>query len=146
MGSSANIEGRIIAQNLSGKKIKFKGVLGTAVAKLPGLNVGRTGLTETAAREMGFDVVSVVTVEDDKAHYYAGASNFIIKLIADRKTLKILGVQVFGTGAVDKVVDVIVTAMSMRGTLHDIEDLDLAYAPPFSTAIHSNSSHSKCSF
>ena len=136
MGSSANIEGRIIAQNLSGKKIKFKGVLGTAVAKLPGLNVGRTGLTETAAREMGFDVVSVVTVEDDKAHYYAGASNFIIKLIADRKTLKILGVQVFGTGAVDKVVDVIVTAMSMRGTLHDIEDLDLAYAPPFSTAIH----------
>jgi rhodanese-related sulfurtransferase len=85
---------------------------------------------------MGFDVVSVVTVEDDKAHYYAGASNFIIKLIADRKTLKILGVQVFGTGAVDKVVDVIVTAMSMRGTLHDIEDLDLAYAPPFSTAIH----------
>ena len=136
MGSSANIEGRILAQNLNGKKIKFKGVLGTAVAKLPELNVGRTGLTEAAAKEMGFDAVSVITVEDDKAHYYAGAANFIIKLIADRKTLKILGVQVFGKGAVDKVVDIVVTAMSMRGTLHDIEDLDLAYAPPFSTAIH----------
>ena len=136
MGSSANIEGRILAQNLNGKKIKFKGALGTAVAKLPELNVGRTGLTEAAAKEMGFDAVSVITVEDDKAHYYAGAANFIIKLIADRKTLKILGVQVFGKGAVDKVVDIVVTAMSMRGTLHDIEDLDLAYAPPFSTAIH----------
>ena len=89
MGSSANIEGRILAQNLNGKKIKFKGVLGTAVAKLPELNVGRTGLTEAAAKEMGFDAVSVITVEDDKAHYYAGAANFIIKLIADRKTLKI---------------------------------------------------------
>lgn len=60
----------------------------------------------------------------------------MIKLIVDRDSLKVLGVQVIGVGAVDKVVDVVVTAMSMGATLHDLEDLDLAYAPPFSTAIH----------
>ena len=137
MGSSANIEGRILAQNINGKRIAYRGVVGTAVAKLlPNLNVGRTGLTEVAAKEAGFNPISVVTVVDDKAHYYAGASNFMIKLIVDRDSLKVLGVQVIGAGAVDKVVDVVVTAMSMGATLHDLEDLDLAYAPPFSTAIH----------
>lgn len=137
MGSSANIEGRILAQNINGKRIAYRGVVGTAVAKLlPNLNVGRTGLTEVAAKEAGFNPISVVTVVDDKAHYYAGASNFMIKLIVDRDSLKVLGVQVIGAGAVDKVVDVVVTAMTMGATLHDLEDLDLAYAPPFSTAIH----------
>lgn len=137
MGSSANIEGRILAQNINGKRIAYRGVVGTAVAKLlPNLNVGRTGLTEVAAKEAGFNPISVVTVVDDKAHYYAGASNFMIKLIVDKDSLKVLGVQVMGAGAVDKVVDVVVTAMSMGATLHDLEDLDLAYAPPFSTAIH----------
>ena len=137
MGSSANIEGRILAQNINGKRIAYRGVVGTAVAKLlPNLNVGRTGLTEVAAKEAGFNPISVVTVVDDKAHYYAGASNFMIKLIVDKDSLKVLGVQVMGAGAVDKVVDVVVTAMTMGATLHDLEDLDLAYAPPFSTAIH----------
>lgn len=136
MGSTANMEGRIVARNINGEKVAYKGVVGTAVAKLPGLNVGRTGLTEKAAKEAGFNPISVVTVADDKAHYYAGASNFFIKLIADKDTLKVLGLQVMGSGAVDKVVDVVVTAISMGATLHDLEDLDLAYAPPFSTAIH----------
>ncbi len=136
MGSTANMEGRIVARNINGEKIAYKGVVGTAVAKLPKLNVGRTGLTEKAAKEAGYNVVSVITVADDKAHYYAGASNFFIKLIADRDTLKVLGLQIMGVGAVDKVVDVVVTAISMGATLHDLEDLDLAYAPPFSTAIH----------
>lgn len=136
MGSTANMEGRIVARNINGEKIAYKGVVGTAVAKLPGLNVGRTGLTEKAAKDAGFNPITVVTVADDKAHYYAGASNFFIKLIADKDTLKVLGLQVMGSGAVDKVVDVVVTAISMGATLHDLEDLDLAYAPPFSTAIH----------
>ena len=115
MGSTANMEGRIVARNINGEKVSYKGVVGTAVAKLPELNVGRTGLTEKAAKEAGFNPISVVTVADDKAHYYAGASNFFIKLIADRDTLKVLGVQVMGSGAVDKVVDVVVTAISNSG-------------------------------
>ena len=136
MGSTANIAGRVIAQNMAGAKISYRGVLGTAVCKLPGLNVGRTGLTEAQAKAEGFDPVSVITVVDDKAHYYAGAGTFVIKMIADRATERLLGVQVVGAGAVDKVVDVAVTGIMLKGTLTDLSDLDLAYAPPFSTAIH----------
>ena len=136
MGSTANSAGRLIAQNIMGKNLKYRGVLGTAVCKLPGINVGRTGLTEAQAKAEGFQAVSVVTVVDDKAHYYAGASSFIMKMIADRDTLRLLGVQVVGAGAVDKVVDIAVTGMMLKATLTDLADMDLAYAPPFSTAIH----------
>lgn len=137
MGSTANIAGRILARNVMGKEIAYPGVLGTGVAKLPGgLNTGRTGLTETAARAEGYDVESVITVVDDKAHYYPGAGLFIIKLTADKATRKLLGVQVLGTGAVDKVTDIGVTAISLGATVDQLAAMDFAYAPPFSTAIH----------
>lgn len=136
MGSTANIAGRIVAKNITGSKLAYQGVLGTAIAKLPELNVGRTGLTEAAAIQAGFNTVSAVAVVDDKAHYFPGASSFIVKMIADSETKQLLGLQVLGKGAVDKMVDIAVTAITMGATLHDIENMDLAYAPPFSTAIH----------
>ena len=136
MGSTANIAGRVIAQNMMGAGLQYRGVLGTAVCKLPELNVGRTGLTEEQAKAEGFDPISVITVVDDKAHYYPDASTFIIKMIADKITEKLLGVQVIGSGAIDKVVDITVTGMMCKATLSDLSDMDLAYAPPFSTAIH----------
>ena len=136
MGSTANISGRLIAQNMMGAGLSYRDALGTAVCKLPGLNVGRTGLTEAQAVAEGFQPVSVITVVDDKAHYYPGAGTFIIKMIADKESLRLLGVQVIGAGAVDKVVDIAVTGIMLKGTLTDLADMDLAYAPPFSTAIH----------
>ena len=136
MGSTANIAGRVIAQNMMGAKISYRGTLGTAVCKLPGINVGRTGLTEVQAKEEGFDPISVVTIVDEKAHYYPGAGLLAVKMIADRKTERLLGVQVVGNGAVDKVVDIAVTGIMLKGTLTQLSDLDFAYAPPFSTAIH----------
>lgn len=136
MGSSANLEGRTLAQILTGKKKSYPGVLGTGVVRLPGLNVGRTGLTEEQAKEAGYDVITVVAPTDDKAHYYPDASFFITKLIADRQTRKLLGVQVLGPGAVDKMVDIAVMGINMGAVLEDFENGDFAYAPPFSTAIH----------
>lgn len=137
MGSTANIAGRILAKNLAGKNVEYPGVLGTGVAKLPGgYNTGRTGLTETAAKAQGYHVASVITVVDDKAHYYPGAGSFIIKLTADKDSRKLLGVQVLGTGAVDKVTDIGVTAISLGATIDQLATMDFAYAPPFSTAIH----------
>lgn len=137
MGSTANIAGRILAKNLAGAQIEYPGVLGTGVAKLPGgINTGRTGLTETAAKAEGYDVVTVIDVVDDKAHYYPGAGSFIIKLTADKESRKLLGVQVIGTGAVDKVTDIGVTAISLEATVDQLAAMDFAYAPPFSTAIH----------
>lgn len=136
MGSSANLEGRTLALDLNGKGKRYPGVLGTGVVKLPGLNCGRTGLTEAAAREAGYNVETALAITDDKAHYYPGASFFVTKLIVDKETHQLLGVQVLGAGAVDKMVDIAVMGMSMNAKLEDFENLDFAYAPPFSTAIH----------
>lgn len=136
MGSAANMEGRTLAESMYGTESSFEGTLGTAVVKLPGLNGGRTGLSEQAAMDAGYDVVSAVAVVDDKAHYYPGADLFIIKLIADRKSNKLLGVQVLGAGAVDKITDIGVVALTMGATLDQLSNMDMAYAPPFSTAIH----------
>lgn len=136
MGSSANLEGRTLAQILAGAQKKYPGVLGTGVVKLPGLNVGRTGLTEEHAKEAGYDVITALVPTDDKAHYYPDASFFITKVIADRVTRKLLGVQVLGPGEVDKMVDIAVMGINMDAKLDDYENADFAYAPPFSTAIH----------
>lgn len=136
MGSSANIEGRLAALQISGESVQYPGVLGTSVVKLPELNAGRTGMTEADAKKAGYDAVSVIAVLDDKAHYFPGSGNFIIKMIADRKANKLLGVQVLGKGAVDKVVDIAVTAISLGASLEQLQSMDFSYAPPFSTAIH----------
>ncbi len=136
MGSTANINGRIVAQNIMGKQLKYRGSLGTAVCQLPGIHVGRTGLTEAQAAAEGFDPISVVTIVDDKAHYMPGAAFFVVKMIADRATEKLLGLQVIGPGAVDKLVDIAVAGLMCHATLDDLDGADFAYAPPFSTAIH----------
>lgn len=136
MGSSANIEGRIAAQNISEKQLSYHGVLGTGVCKLPELNIGKTGLSEAAAIAAGREVISVISVVDDKAHYYPGASAFIVKMTADKTTHELLGLQVAGKGAVDKMVDIAATAITLHADLESVENMDLAYAPPFSTAIH----------
>lgn len=137
MGSTANITGRCLARNLSGHESLYGGCLGTGVVRLmEGLNAGRTGLTEAQAKDAGYDPATVLCVTDDKAHYYPGASAFVTKLIADRASHKLLGIQVLGAGAVDKMVDIAVTGISMGATLETFNTLDFAYAPPFSTAIH----------
>ncbi len=136
MGSSANLEGRTLAQILNGADKEYPGVSGTGVVKLPGLNCGRTGLTEEAARAAGYAVETVLAVTDDKAHYYPDAAFFATKLIAEKESHRLLGIQVLGPGAVDKMVDIAVTGISMGAKLEDFENADYAYAPPFSTAIH----------
>lgn len=136
MGSSANKEGRCLARTLAGKKTEFNGVLGTGIVKLLNLNAARTGLTEKEALNLGYNVESVLVPIDDKAHYYPDSKMIIIKLISDKDNKKVLGAQVFGEGNVDKHIDVISTAITFNATINDLQNLDLAYAPPFSTAIH----------
>ena len=133
MGSTANITGRSLALGLSGEPSAYPGCLGTGVVKLgEGLNAARTGLTEEAADH----AVAVTCVLDDKAHYYPGSGSFIIKLLARRDDHRLLGVQVVGTGAVDKICDIAVTGICLGAKVEDYLSMDLAYAPPFSTAIH----------
>ncbi len=137
MGSTANITGRCLAKILTGTRKPYAGCLGTGVVKLTDdLNAGRTGLSEEQAKAAGFDPISVVCVTDDKAHYYPDSDTFTIKLIADKATEKLLGMQVLGAGAVDKMTDIAAVGISAGLTLSDFDTMDLAYAPPFSTAIH----------
>lgn len=135
MGSSANKEGRCLAKTLAGKDTPFNGVLGTAIIKLLDISAARTGLTEKEAKESGYNVESVIVPIEDKAHYYPGSGLIFIKLIADKNTEKVLGAQVFGKGNVDKQIDVVATAITFNAKISDLQNLDLAYAPPFSTAI-----------
>lgn len=137
MGSTANLAARALAKGLYGQGNGYGGCLGTgAVRILPTLNGGRTGLTEVQARAAGYDAESVVCILDDKAHYYPGASSFIIKMTADKESRRLLGIQVLGAGAVDKMVDIAVTGISQGMKIDDFDTMDFAYAPPFSTAIH----------
>ena len=136
MGSTANISARVLAKNAAGKNAVYPGALGTGVVRiLDNLNAGRTGLTEASAVKEGFEVVTAIAVTDDKAHYYEGASSFIMKLIAERKTHRILGFQVLGSGNVDKVNDIAVVAVSKGMKAEEFDTMDFSYAPPFSTAI-----------
>jgi NADPH-dependent 2,4-dienoyl-CoA reductase/sulfur reductase-like enzyme/dissimilatory sulfite reductase (desulfoviridin) alpha/beta subunit/rhodanese-related sulfurtransferase len=137
MGSTANISGRALALNLKGEETKYPGCLGTGVVKLAkDVNAARTGLTEEQAKEAGFSAISVLCIADDKAHYYPDSDIFITKLIADANTHRLLGMQVIGGGAVDKMADIAVTGISLGGRVEDFIMMDFSYAPPFSTAIH----------
>lgn len=137
MGSTANITARCLAKTLTGENSPYFGCLGTGVVKLsPHLNAGRTGLSEDQAKAAGYDVETAVCVTDDKAHYYPDSDSFVTKLIADKATGRLLGIQVIGGGAVDKMTDIAVVGISAGLKISDFDTMDMAYAPPFSTAIH----------
>ena len=135
LGSTANKQGRVIGTNLAGGKETFPGIVGTAVAKHCDLNIGATGLTETKARALGYDVVTTLSPAPDHAHYFPGAKVILIKMIADAKTRKVLGVQVVGPGDASKRVDVVATALCFGATVDELATLDLGYAPPYSGAL-----------
>ncbi len=137
MGSTANIAGRALALNLGGSETEYPGCLGTGVVKLSQeMNAARTGLTQVQAQAAGFNVVSVLCVADDKAHYYPDSDIFVTKLVADADSHRLLGMQVIGGGAVDKMADNAVAGISLGARVDDFIMMDFAYAPPFSTAIH----------
>ncbi len=137
MGSSANLEGRQCAKTVAGTaRHGFRGVLGTTVVQLPGIIAGKTGLGRDAAGAEGLDFEFVTAGVDDKAHFYPGMAKITIRVVADRQTRKLLGVQALGSDNVDKVIDIAVALISMGATIDDVDDMDFAYSPPFSTPIH----------
>ena len=135
MGSSANREGRVIADNIAGRKSTFGGVMGSAIMRFFDYTVGRTGFNESAARERGFDPITMTVTAADIPHFMPGASWLVIKLVADRGTGRLLGGQFFGPGVVDKRLDALVAAITCGQTVEDLADTDLSYAPPYATAL-----------
>lgn len=135
MGSTANKQGRVIGTNITGGDETFPGVLGTAVIKMFDWSAGKVGLSENDAIRLGHDVVTCIVPGPDITHFMPGKKLIMNKLIADRKTGKVLGFQSVGPGHVDKRIDTMAAALNFGVTAHQLSNLDLAYAPPFSSAM-----------
>lgn len=135
LGSTANKEGRVAAINVCGGSEDFEGILGSSVLRYHALTMSMTGLTEKVARNLGYDAVSVVITKRDKAGYMPEVQNVTLKLIADRRSHKVLGAQAIGCGDADKRVNTVSMGLVRGMTVEDLLDVDLTYAPPFSTSI-----------
>lgn len=135
MGSTANKHGRVIGTNVTGGHDTWPGIVGTAVAKVFDLSVGRVGITVEEARDAGFSPIVASGTGLDRAGYYPGAREAQVKLVADLATGRVLGVQTVGKGDVSKRIDVVATAITTGMTVETMANLDLAYAPPFSQAM-----------
>ena len=135
MGSTANKQGRVIGDNICGGDEVFRGVLNTVVVKVMALNVGKTGLSERDAKDLGYEYITVMVSGHDKPHYMPGAKLITVKLIVDVATRKLLGMQAVGEGEVAKRVDVAASVLTLGGTIQDMFDIDLSYAPPYNSPI-----------
>ena len=133
MGSTANKMGRVAGDVITGGNLKFRGVLGTGIVKVFELTCGHTGYGEKEAVESGYNVETIHNIKPNQTEYFEGSSEMVIKCVADRKTGRVLGVQIVGKKGVDKRVDVFATAITFGAKVEDLFHLDLAYAPPFST-------------
>lgn len=134
LAGPANKQGRIVADNICGLDSHYKGSMGSSVIKLFDMTVASTGLTEKAAKDAGIEYERIVLSPASHAGYYPGAKVMTMKVVYEKSTLKILGAQIVGYDGVDKRLDVIATAISAGMKATELKDLDLAYAPPYSSA------------
>ena len=135
-GSIANKHGRVIADNITGLKRKFEGVLRSLVLKVFDLTVGAIGINEELAKKKGFNIISaIVPFSSDKSHVYPERNPIILKVIVEKNTKRILGVQVVGTGRGDKKLDSLAVAIQSNAKISELMNLDFAYAPPYSPAV-----------
>jgi NADPH-dependent 2,4-dienoyl-CoA reductase/sulfur reductase-like enzyme/rhodanese-related sulfurtransferase len=137
LGSIANRHGRVIGTNVAGGNATFPGVVGNFCIKIFDLALFTAGLTEDQAQAAGFDAISTVAAQADRAHFYPSQDMMVMKLVACRKTGRILGVESFGPNgdAVKARVDSIAALLPHKPTVADISNLEVAYAPPFASAM-----------
>jgi NADPH-dependent 2,4-dienoyl-CoA reductase/sulfur reductase-like enzyme len=131
LGTVANKQGRVAGLNIGGGYATFPGVLGTAVTKICDTEVARTGLSETEAHRYGFVPVAATIESSTRAGYFPGARKMKVKLVAERRSGRVLGGQIVGLEGAAKRIDVIAVAVTARLTVEEMTALDLSYAPPF---------------
>lgn len=134
LAGPANRQGRIVANNISGKREEYKGSLGTAILKIFNLAAGATGVNEKTLENTDIPFDKIYLHPTTHAGYYPGALPLSIKLLFNKENKKILGAQCIGKNGVDKFIDVIATCLHFNGTIDDLKELELAYAPSFSSA------------
>ena len=131
LGTHANKQGRVVGINIGGGYATFPGVVGTAVTRVCSLEVARTGLREAEAEQAGLRFVSTLTESTTRAGYFPGARSITIKMIAEKRSGRLLGAQIVGEEGAAKRIDVLATAIWNEMTVEEVSGLDLSYAPPF---------------
>ena len=134
LAGSANKQGRVAGANAAGAHMLFKGVQGTAIIKVGGLTAARTGLNTREATLLNRDFECVYVPGFSNATYYPDAMPMVLKLTVEKQSGRLLGAQAIGRKGVDKRIDVLSTAIYAGLSVFDLENLDLAYAPPYSSA------------
>ncbi len=134
LAGPANKQGRIAADNICGFNKKYKKTQGTAILKIFDMTVATTGINEKTAKNNGFNFEKVFLFSSSHASYYPGANNMSIKILFEKVTGRILGAQLVGFDGVDKRCDIFAQAIRNNLTAEDLTELELAYAPPFSSA------------
>ncbi|MEV5438904.1 FAD-dependent oxidoreductase [Streptomyces sp. NPDC052682] len=132
LGTHANKHGQVIGTNAGGGYATFPGVVGTAVSKVCDLEIARTGLREKDARRVGLRFVTATVESTSRAGYYPNASPMTVKMLAELRTGRLLGVQIVGREGAGKRVDIAAVALTAGMTVDRMTALDLGYAPPFS--------------
>jgi NADPH-dependent 2,4-dienoyl-CoA reductase/sulfur reductase-like enzyme/peroxiredoxin family protein/rhodanese-related sulfurtransferase/TusA-related sulfurtransferase len=134
LAGPANKQGRIAADNICGLDSAYKGTQGSSILKVFDLTVASTGINEKTAKRLGLNYDKSFTFSLSHAGYYPGAADLAIKVIFEKTSGRILGAQVVGFDGADKRCDVFATAIRAGMTAHDLTELELCYAPPFSSA------------
>lgn len=134
LAGPANKQGRIIADNICGMNSRYTSSQGSSVVKVFSMTAAATGVNEKNARNAGFDPEAVILSPMSHAGYYPGGRLMTMKLVYDKPTLRVLGAQIVGYEGVDKRIDVLTTAIHAGMTAPQLQELDLAYAPPYSSA------------
>ena len=134
LAGPANRQGRIVANNIYGKAEKYKGTLGTSIAKVFDITVAATGNNEKQLKQLNVNYQAIHIHPACHASYYPGAESIDLKLLFDPSNGKILGAQAVGKDGVDKRIDVIATAIKGNLTVFDLTEVELSYAPPYSSA------------
>ena len=137
LGSMANRQGRIIGSNLAGGNAEFPGAVGSFVVKVFDLSVAAAGLSIEVARREGFDAISALVVQFDRAHFYPEKDLMTLELVVERTSGRVLGIQglgPMGDGTVGRI-NAVASILKYRPTAEDIGNLEVAYSPPFSAAM-----------
>ena len=134
LAGPANKQGRIAADNICGGNSRFTGSQGSSVLKVFDLTAASTGINEKAAKATGIAYEKIVLPTASHASYYPGAQSLTMKVLYEKETLRLLGAQIVGGDGVDKRIDVLATAIRAKMTALELTELDLSYAPPYSSA------------
>jgi len=134
LAGPANKQGRIIADNICGGDSRYSGSQGSSVIKVFDMTAAATGINETNAKKAGLDVDTVILSPMSHAGYYPGGKVMTVKVVFEKGTYRLLGAQIVGYDGVDKRIDVLATAIHAGLKATQLKDLDLAYAPPYSSA------------